>query len=473
MAAPAPPSILPTSALGVGVEAFLAVRAAAKAGIADARAMFELSLTGDDGRFFVLAGLDPLLDALERFRVKPDEAAWLEAMGLVDGTTKRRLDSRFACDVDAAPEGSVVFAGEPLLTIEGPYWQAQLVGALVMASIADATFAATRVARAVIAADGGTVIETTAASARRLGGAPLLARAAYIGGAGATTSALAARRYGVPARSLQPARFGRAAADERVTFEAWIAASPRAATLRLDPRAPRESLARLVEAAAEARAAADWDDGALAVLVPAADAPELARDVALAFEEAGLREPEIVVADAPDEIAIMELRRQAAPIGGYCVSTHVPEDAASRWRYDLVALEQDGAWSPRPQSTSAGDPGRKMLMRYVDAEGRPVADVAHLTNERILRAKDGRFVERATGATAQLRGAASSAPLLASVMRSGKRASPAEPARAIRQRAQRAIASLAPRHRRLASPARYPVGTTAALAALRAELASK
>ncbi len=476
MAAPAPPSILPTSALGVGVEAFVAVRAATHAGIADARATFEYSLSAPsrDVGFMLFAGLEPLLDALERFKPKADELAWLESIGVLDAATRRRLaDVRFACDVDAAPEGSVVFGNEPVLTVEGPYWQAQLVGALVEAALGDATLAATRIARCVTAADGAVVLETTAASARRLGGAPLLARAAYIAGAHATTSALAGKRYGVPVRSLQPAHIAFAANAERALFDAWLAASPRGAVVRLDPRSPRESLEALVATARELKRSDAWDDSPLGVEVAAVDAPELARDITLAFEDAGLRPPEIIVAGARDEIAILELRRQAAPIAAFCASTHVSVDASTLSRYALVALEEDGAWSPRAQPTRAGDPARKMIIRYLDADQRPVADVAHLANERIVRARDGRYVDRATDEVTQLRGATSSAPLLANVMRAGKRAAPPEPARLIRERAQKALAALPSRFRRLVSPARYPVGATSALAALRAELTRK
>src|ERR1700722_10253895 len=107
-----PPPPLVTSALGLGLEAFVAVRAAMQAGIADARAAFELTLEApsSDWGFLVLAGLEPLVDALERFKARPDEADWLESVGAIDARTRKRLvEARFACDVDAPPEGSVVF----------------------------------------------------------------------------------------------------------------------------------------------------------------------------------------------------------------------------------------------------------------------------------------------------------------------------------------------------------------------------
>jgi nicotinate phosphoribosyltransferase len=142
-------------------------------------------------------------------------------------------------------------------------------------------------------------------------------------------------------------------------------------------------------------------------------------------------------------------------------------------RYDLVAIENRGAWSPRVRIgddvTSSSDPGRKLLVRYVDADGHPVADVAHGTGERFLRAQGGRYVDRATGMGARL-DASSGAPLRASALRAGKRASPPEPPAALRERARRAVEGLDEGHRRIASPARYPVGMSPPLSAQKAEL---
>jgi len=474
MASNAPPSILPTSALGIGIEAFVAARAAVAGGFADARATFEYSLAspGEDYGFMLLAGLEPLLDALERFKVKNDELAWLESVSAIDVATRRRLaEGRFACDVDAAPEGSVVFPDEPLLVVEGPYWQAQLVGGLVESALGEATLAATKIARAVLAADGAAIYESSAANARRLGGAPLIARAAYIAGAYATTSALAGKRYGIPVHAVEPARFARAASHD-AALAAWLDASPEGATVRLDPRRPAESIATLVGVLVERERERSWGDARIGIEVPATDAVELARDAVAAFEEAGLREPAVLAAGA-DERAILELRRTGAPIAGYCVSSHVAADVGALARYALAAIEEDGAWSPRIELASRADrttdPGRKLLVRYFDADQRPVADVAHLANERLQRPKDGRYVDRASGVATPL-AAATSSPLLSGVMRAGKRVAAPESARVIRQRAQKALAALPPRHRRLVRPARFPVGVTSALAALRVEL---
>jgi len=118
---------------------------------------------------------------------------------------------------------------------------------------------------------------------------------------------------------------------------------------------------------------------------------------------------------------------------------------------------------------SSSDPGRKLLVRYFDRDGRPIADVAHAMNERMLRASGGRYVDRATGLQGKLAGA-SSQPLRASMMRAGKRANAPEPPAVLRERAERSVEKLGEALKRLASPARYPVGVTQQLAAMKAEL---
>jgi nicotinate phosphoribosyltransferase len=468
-----PPAILPTSALAAGLDAFAAVRAAQIAGVAERRATFELSLDAPDGwGFLLLAGVEPLLDALERYRAKPDELQWLESTGAIDTATRKRLaDARFACDVDAAPEGTVVFHGETVLTVEGPFWQAQLVGALAASGVAQPTLVATKFARATMAARPAEVIESGSSAIYRLGGSPTLARAAFIGGAAATTFALAGKRYGIPVHALEPAPFAAATHDDARAKSAWLEAAGSGAVLRVADRAAIEPA---VVAARTIERSTSWEDAHVVIAVSGDDRVELAREVLAAFATEDLAEPMIVAAGDLDERDILDLVRERAPLRGYVLSPHVAGDPARLARYELVAIEENGSWTPRTRRAgsiaASPEPGRKVVLRYFDAEGHPFADVAHLTNERLLRAKDGRFLDRATGYARALAGTAASSPLHSGVMRAGKRVAAPEPSRVVRERAQRNVAALADRYKRLTRPARYPVGMTARLAELKAQL---
>jgi nicotinate phosphoribosyltransferase len=479
--AAAPPPFLPTSALSLELDGFVAVTAAMHAGFAEARSTFECTLPQLDPNvgFFVLAGIDPLLDALERFKLKSDELVWLESIGAIDANSKKRLtEMRFSCDVDAAPEGSVVFPGAPVLVIEGPFWQAQIVSAVVRAALGAPTLAATKAARCALAADGCEIIESAAATMNRLGGNPQIARAAYVGGASATTCALAARRYRIPVRASLPLRYAHAAGDEKIGFESWLKASQDRAILRIDHRNARESIDAAIAAVKERAQSSSWHDQDVAIEIGGGDLADLAALAIESFKNANLPEPVLVGSGRHlDEFAIADYRTREAPFSAFIVSCmELSKSGDGDWNadFDLSAIERGGQWAPRMRVgknlATSSDPGRKVILRYVDADERPVADVACATNERIGSAKDLKFVDRATGFPTRLKGAKSSAPLLSNVMRNGKRVTAMEDARRIRERVSLSLSALHERFKRLRAPAIYPVGATASLASLKDEL---
>ena len=471
----APPPLSP-SVLSLDLDAFVTVAAAIHQGHAEARATFECSFEAPSPNlgFMVLAGLEPLLDTLERFRPKPDEIEWLASEGAIDEAARQLLhDSRFGCDIDAAPEGSVVFSGEPVLTVEGPFWQAQLVGGLVTRALTQATLAATQMARAALAAGGREVIEAGASSAYGLAGGTLLARAAYIGGAGATTCALAGRRYDVPMRAPQPTRALTASTSDVASFESWLRAAPAHATLRIDGHDPRKALDQAARAIKKLHGNDRWEELGYALEIASGDHVEIARAALRIFRAHGLKEPLLIASGGLDEWRIAELRREEPRFAAFSVDSLLPNGTTRIARYDLVAMEEEGRWSPRMRLgesvLSSGSPGRKKVLRYFDAEGHPLCDVLHAASERIQPAKEARFLHRVTGFTTKI-AAAASAPLHGNVMRSGKRVASAEKPSESRARAQAAVASLRAPNARLTRPAVYPVGTTATLATLKDKL---
>ncbi len=471
---PPPIPTLTVNPLSVGLDAFHAVAAAHYAGFETARTTFECTLDGTaDDPLSVLAGIEPLIDALERFRIKSEEATYLKEAGAISGELARKIDgARFTCDVDAVPEGSVVCAGQPVLTIEGPFWQAQLVAAWVLSSIDGATQVASQVARCVIAAEGAEIIEAGSTLLGRLGGNVLHARAAFVGGAGATTHALAGRRYGIPVRALQPASFILAAKDEQAAFEAWLRAVPEQPIVRVDVRDVLEGIEKIV-AAARAKATASWSDAPIAIEMSATDVLDAWPAAYERFAKAGLKEPVVVVSGTSSPEHLADLRRSGAPIAAFVIAPLVRAEPHAS--YDIVAIEEGGSWSPRLRVSASlgarGVPGRKVVLRYFDADGHPVGDIAHAANERHSAARDAKLVCVQTGRTTKLHDAVSSAPLLRNVMRAGKRVQEMEPARELRERALRAVGSLLPKHKRPTVPARYPSGVTPALASLRRDLA--
>jgi nicotinate phosphoribosyltransferase len=348
--------------------------------------------------FLLMAGIEEAGEAIETGMPTYADLHLLRDHASVPEALLRRLsDGPLAVDVDAAPTGSVGFARQPLVTIEGPLAEVLVAVSVVRARIARATAIATRTAHRVIAAGDDGVLDDSATRAFDL--AELVARAAHVGGAHATTALVAGTRLGIPVMSL-PSSLHPARAP---STDSWGDASTTAADVR-----DATPLALLVERTAGLR-------GALA-----------ARDL-----------------DFPGWLDL---------------------------RACFVAVERGGAWVARAPSPHSGAfAGRKRTIRYVNANGTPVADVLHASSERIQAADDvvllhelGRSAER------RLR-AARGLPTTLAVLRAGRRLGPSESVGEARKRASSSITLLASGVRRLLSPAIHPVGLSPGLSEIHAE----
>src|SRR5690606_22315975 len=86
------------------------------------------------GGYTVACGLGTALEYLERFRFADDDLAYLASLSGADGAPLFEpafLDYlaglRLSCDVDAVPEGTVVFPYQPLVRVRGPIIEAQIL----------------------------------------------------------------------------------------------------------------------------------------------------------------------------------------------------------------------------------------------------------------------------------------------------------------------------------------------------------
>jgi nicotinate phosphoribosyltransferase len=330
--------------------------------------------------------------------------------------------------------------------------------------------------RCFLAADGGEIIDASAALAHRIGGSPLLARAAFVGGANATTCTLAARRFGIPLRALQPVSSVLSSRSETAAYETWLDAAPDLAVLRVDAKDAVGGGARVIAAIKKRPKRSTWHALQVAIEIGSGDRAELATELTRAFVASGVRAPVVAASGTLDEWRIAELRRRQAPVTAFILGPEALQLPVPLARYDLVAIEEAGDWAPRlrigPTLSASSDPGRKVLMRYFDEEGHALGDLAHATNERLISARDAHITDRATGFSTRLRLATTSAPLLTQVMRAGKRVARPETVFETRDRARKAVTSLSDRYLRLTAPRRYPVGMTSALTTLKTDLAA-
>jgi len=200
-------------------------------------AVFEMFVRAlPPGRNFLLAaGLQQVVEYLLALRFADDDLAWLASTGRFDRAFLDSLrDFRFTGDLDAMPEGTAVFADEPLLRVTAPLREAQFIESRVLNLVHLQTLVASKAARCVLAAAGRPLIDFGLRRAHGAEAGLMSARASYLAGFAGTATVEAARRFGVPVFGTMAHSFVQAHDDEAAAFAGFARAQPDNATLLID-----------------------------------------------------------------------------------------------------------------------------------------------------------------------------------------------------------------------------------------------
>jgi nicotinate phosphoribosyltransferase len=328
-------------------------------GIDQRQASFELfvrRLPPDFG-YLVAMGLSQALEYLENFRFTSTQIAALQATGIFDQAPAQFWEvlasSGFTGDVWAVPEGTVVFANEPLLRIEAPLWQAQIVETYLLNTLNYQTLIATRAARLRdVAGDSAQLLEFGTRRAFSPQGALWAARAALAGGLDATSNVLAALQLGQkPSGTMAHALVMAIAAlegSEDEAFEAFHRYFPGAALLidTFDPIAAAQRLS-IQTKAGQAIDAVRLDSGDLVSL--SQQVRQLLPDT-LIFASGDL-----------DEQEISRLQAEGAMLNGYGLGTKLVTGTPVNGVYKLVEI--DGVPVMKASSGKTTYPGRKQIFQ--------------------------------------------------------------------------------------------------------------
>ncbi|HSW48721.1 MAG TPA: nicotinate phosphoribosyltransferase, partial [Bryobacteraceae bacterium] len=226
-----------------------------KLGVAEKQAAFHLVFRGNPfkGGFTVAAGLAYAVSYLENFRFDEGDLAYLKTLNGNDGRPLFErgfldylADLRLTCDVDAAPEGTVVFPHEPLVRVTGSILQAQLIETPLLNMINFQTLIATKAARVCLAAKGEPVLEFGLRRAQGIDGGIAASRAAYLGGCAATSNVLAGKLFGIPVKGTHAHSWVMSFDDELESFEAYAKAMPNNCVFLVDTYNTFEGVRRAV-----------------------------------------------------------------------------------------------------------------------------------------------------------------------------------------------------------------------------------
>ena len=395
--------------------------------------------------FLLACGLDTVLEYLETLKFSDDDLGYLASLRKFSEEFLCWLhDFRFTGDVYAVPEGTPLFANEPLLEIVAPLPQAQLVETFVMNQIHLQTLLATKAQRVVTAARGRLVVDFGARRIHGVDAALKGARAFYIGGVDATSNVLAGKQFGIAVMGTMAHSYIQAHQDEAIAFRQFTELYPDTVLL-VDTY---DTLAGIAKVIALANNLGE-DFQVKAVRLDSGDLLQLAVESRQLLDQAGLDQVGIFASGGLNEYKVAELLSTGAPINGFGIGTSmgVSEDVPCLdIAYKLCEYAGKGRLKLSPGKPIL--PGRKQIFRITENKY-DVRDVIAKVDEQI----DGR-------------------PLLVPVMQKGKRLSAGYiDLKSVREYAQQQIDRL-PNHLRTITPATppYPVEISQGLSLLQTKV---
>jgi nicotinate phosphoribosyltransferase len=306
-------------------------------GLADQQATFELWVRRLPScrNYLVVAGLEQAVDYLQHLSFAPEQLDYLRRhptfAHVKPDWYDRLAELRFDGVLWAMPEGTVAFAGEPLLRVTAPLMVAQLVETFLLTTLTMQTLIASRAARVVTAALGRPVIEFGARRAHGPQAGLLAARAAYLAGCSGTSYTEAARLLGIPAVGTQAHSWIMACENELEAFRKFAQLFP-AATLLIDTYDTLQG----------AHAALACGGPFRAVRLDSGDLARLSREVRSLLDAAGRQEIQIVASGDLNEYRIRDLLAAGAPIDVFGVGTDLVcsrDEPALNTVYKLVEQE--------------------------------------------------------------------------------------------------------------------------------------
>jgi nicotinate phosphoribosyltransferase len=391
-----------------------------EAGKAKQQATFELSIRRlpPCRNFILAAGLAQCAEYLLNLRFSREEIDYLRGLPQFARVSPAFFDYlrdfRFTGDLFAVPEGTPLFAWEPMLTVRAPLIEAQIPETWLLSAITFQSLIASKAARLVEAGGGRDIVEFGTRRAHTPEAGVLAARAAYIGGCVGTSNALTGLRYGIPV-------FGTAAHSWVLSFPSEMESFRRLQQL-LGPHTVQ--LIDTYDTIEGARRAAELGPPLWGVRLDSGDVTSLARQVRTILDQAGLQDAKIMASGDLGDYKIRDIIASGAPVDSFGVGTELATsaDAPSMGTvYKLVEVDICGIkrFTAKFSQDKETLPGAKQLFRLPDHDVLARAAECCAGSEALLRPVilGGNLVEELPGVNAARARAAESIARLPAELR--------------------------------------------------------
>ena len=340
------------------------------------------------GGYAICAGLGSAVEWLKGFRFGADDLDYLATLKDAENGPLFRPDFlaylgklRLSVNIDAIPEGTLVFPHQPILRITGPILQCQLLETALLNIINFQTLIATKSARVCQAAQGEPVLEMGLRRAQGPDGALAASRAAHIGGCASTSNVLAGKIFGIPVKGTHAHSWVMSFETELEAFEQYAAALPGNCTFLVDTYDTLEGVRNAVKMGIKLR---ETGHRLLGIRLDSGDLAWLSQQARTILDDAGFPDAAIVASNDLDENIIENLKQQGAKISVWGVGTRLVtggEQSALGGVYKLAAVRDDaGNWQPRiklsEQVIKVSTPGLQQIRRF-SRDGQFIADAIY------------------------------------------------------------------------------------------------
>lgn len=455
-----------------------------KLGLANRQAVFHLYFRKPpfEGGYAIAAGLADVVEFFRTLRFEPEDLDFLNSLTGNDGQplfdrafTEYLRTMEWTLDIDAIPEGTVVFPNEPLVRVTGSILQAQLLETTLLTLVNFPTLIATKAARVCDSAGGQPVLEFGLRRAQGIDGALTASRAAHLGGCSATSNVLAGRMFGIPVKGTHAHSWVISFDSEEEAFDAYARVQPNNCTLLVDTF---DTISGVKAAAKTGLAMRERGAKLAAIRLDSGDLAYLSSEARRILDEAGLHDTKVLVSNDLNETIIESIRQQGGKIDMWGVGTQlvtaydqpslggvyklsaVRNSKADPWEYKLKLSEQ---------VAKIGIPGVLQVRRFNEGD-RFVADAVWSEPDGL--GEPARIVDPTDPTRTRPLGDPKlrHRDLLEPIFRQGRQVYEPPSLQAARARVQTQLASLHPAIKRHLNPHEYPVGLAVKLHELRVRL---
>ncbi|KAB7704437.1 nicotinate phosphoribosyltransferase [Bacillus aerolatus] len=361
-----------------------------KDGIHERNAVFDLyfrKMPFENG-YAVFAGLERVIDYIKSLQFTDSDTDYLHTIGEYDEGFLQYLKSlKFSGSLRSMKEGECVFANEPLVRVEAPLIEAQLLETALLNMINFQTLIATKAARIKTVSGDNVVMEFGTRRAQELDAAIWGTRAAYIAGFDATSNARAGKLFGIPTAGTHAHSMVQAYKDEYTAFRKYAEAHKNCVFLVDTYDTLKSGVPIAIQVAKEMGSRIRF----AGIRLDSGDLAYLSKEARKQLDKAGFHETKIIASNDLDEYTILNLKAQGAQIDMWGVGTKVItafDQPALGAVYKLVSIENERGEmedtikiSGNPEKVST--PGKKRVYRIVNrTSGKSEGDYIVLEGEK-------------------------------------------------------------------------------------------